>query len=210
MFYQLNVFLIQIFKFNITTKALVWNCCSFGHPPPPVMRNKPQAFVQYSYRTILVGWVSYYKFLQLKFWCQILTAFRYSIHIAFTEDSPQSSLCCAYRSWNINEEWIAINTHNLKKWVRDNVHNFVVSPHKESPERQRNQPCISIDSCCSYGHCKEICFSTKNHEVQEGYGSIIGSYGLQVVLDNMSILLKLYLSSWNQLFRLFLLPESNT
>lgn len=64
------------------------------------------------------------------------------------------SLGHTYRCGNVNEEGVAIYTHYLQEWVGDNVHNFTVPPHQESPESKGNEPSVRINRCCCYGHWK--------------------------------------------------------
>lgn len=61
-----------------------------------------------------------------------------------------------YRCGNIDEEGVAIYTHYLQERVGDNVHNFAVPPHQESPESKGNKPSVCINRCCCYGDCKCI------------------------------------------------------
>lgn len=65
-----------------------------------------------------------------------------------TTQNKDGTYCCG----DINEERISIDAHNLQKWIGNDVHNFAVSPHEETPECERDQPGVGVDNCCCYGH----------------------------------------------------------
>ena len=79
------------------------------------------------------------------------------LYDSMTRPNPQpcqQPLGHTYRCGNIDEEGVAIYTHYLQERVGDNVHNFTVPPHQESPESKGNKPSICINRCCCYGDCK--------------------------------------------------------
>lgn len=64
-----------------------------------------------------------------------------------------------YRSRNVNEEWIAIDTHRLQKRISAHLSWGALSPSHEAPHTQRNEPCVQEHSNCCNGHCYK--FKTK-------------------------------------------------